>query len=260
MSHLLRKTIMTLLVMIGLSACASRTDYAPVTDVSMIEPLPHHGIYRVTAGETLYSIAWRYGLDYRYIAQRNHLTRPYHVQTGQILYLTRYAPPVHKTKPLPTPVIKQPIIKTATHTPHHTASPPLPAAPQIHDREPNQIISFWRWPAYGRVIGTFSSHNKGINVAGNLGDPIFATATGKVVYSGHGLRGYGNLIIIKHNGRFLSAYAYNSKVLVKEDDWVKGGQKIAEMGNTSSQRGLLHFEIRRNGQPVNPLIYLTHKI
>ncbi len=249
---LISKISTILLLAACLSACAGRTDYAPVSDVSTIEPLPKNGIYRVTAGETLYSIAWRYGLDYRDIAQRNHLKLPFHVQKGQVIYLTQNAP-----------LQKQPSVKVLTrHTTPvlpPTRKKPLPLAPRIHEQEPNKIISFWRWPAHGQVIGTFSSTNKGINISGYSGDPIFATATGKVVYSGHGLRGYGNLIIIKHNSKFLSAYAHNKKVAVKEGDWVESGQKIAEMGNTGTTHTLLHFEIRRNGQPVNPLIYLTHK-
>ncbi len=98
--------------------------------------------------------------------------------------------------------------------------------------------------------------NKGINIGGRLGAPIYAAAAGQVVYSNHGLRGYGNLIIIKHNSSFLTAYAHNSVVLVKEGDWVQGGQRIAEMGSTGAVRTMLHFEIRRNGKPVNPLSYL----
>lgn len=256
MAGLTLKIIITLLLIAGLNACVSRTDYAPVSDVSMIEPLPKNGVYPVAAGETLYSIAWRYGLDYRDIAQRNHLVRPYHVQAGQVIYLTQYKP-LHKAKPIIAPI--KPTAQIALVTPR-AASKPTPIAMRTPEPEPNKLISLWYWPANGQVIGTFSSANKGINIGGYSGDPVFATATGKVVYSGHGLRGYGNLIIIKHNSKFLSAYAHNKKVLVKEGDWVTNGQKIAEMGNTGAQHTLLHFEIRRNGQPVNPLIYLTQKV
>ena len=118
----------------------------------------------------------------------------------------------------------------------------------------------WQWPARGTVISQFSSLNKGINIKGERGDPIFATAAGKVVYSGNGLRGYGNLIIIKHNSTFLTAYAHNSRILVKNGAWVSAGQQIAEMGNTGTKQTMLHFEIRRHGQPINPLIYLSKKI
>lgn len=122
--------------------------------------------------------------------------------------------------------------------------------------EPTKGVSVWSWPAKGPVIGQFSSINKGINIGGRYGAPIFATAAGKIVYSGNGIRGYGNLIIIKHNSTFLTAYAHNSVVRVKEGEWVKRGQKIAEMGNSGTRRVMLHFEIRRKGEPVNPLDYL----
>lgn len=242
------------LLVTGLSACSTRTDYAPVSDVNIIESLPKNGIYRVGAGETLYSIAWRFGMDYRDLARRNHLRPPYSIHQGQIIYLTKNAPlkavntPVAIPLPAPKPQI-QPSIKK-----------PVVIAPKPRDIEPNKSISYWEWPARGQVIGSFSAANKGINISGYLGEPVYATAMGKVVYSGHGLRGYGNLIIIKHNSIYLSAYAHNKKLLVKEGDWVKGGQKIAEMGNTGARRTLLHFEIRRNGRPVNPLIYLPHKV
>lgn len=251
------KTGMVFLVAFGLSACSTRTDYAPVSDVNIIESLPKNGIYRVGVGETLYSIAWRFGMDYRNLARRNHLTPPYHIQPGQIIYLTKNAPTQTVNLPVSPPA---PVRKSSTRMIQPVLKKPVIVTPELHEREPNKIISTWKWPAHGQVIGTFSAMNKGINISGNAGDPVFATATGKVVYSGHGLRGYGNLIIIKHNSIFLSAYAHNKKVLVTEGDWVKGGQKIAEVGNTGARRTLLHFEIRRNGQPVNPLIYLTRKI
>jgi lipoprotein NlpD len=117
----------------------------------------------------------------------------------------------------------------------------------------------WQWPAQGDVLKGFSLQmggNKGIDIAGNLGDPVRAVAPGKVVYSGSGLRGYGNLVIIKHSDNYLSAYAYNKKLLVKEGDVVKAGAEIAKMGQNDAGRVMLHFEIRRNGKPVNPLLYL----
>lgn len=127
----------------------------------------------------------------------------------------------------------------------------------------NQIIparsGCWSWPACGKVVRGFALQpggNKGIDIAGQLGDPIRAIAPGKVVYSGNGLKGYGNLIIIKHSDNYLSAYAYNRKLLVKEGDIVKAGTEIANMGQNDSGRVLLHFEIRQNGKPVNPLLYL----
>ncbi|MHB1947762.1 MAG: peptidoglycan DD-metalloendopeptidase family protein [Gammaproteobacteria bacterium] len=220
-------------LILQLSGCASDSQvYAPVLDAS-IESLPKHGTYRVRHDDTLYSIAWRYGLDYRYLAKVNHISPPYHIEPSQLLYL-RHAT-TNKKRHAP----KMP-------RPHHI------------EREPTAAVSQWLWPATGPVVRAFSELNKGINISGHMGAPVYATAPGKVVYSGNGLRAYGNLIIIKHNSLFLSAYAYNNKVLVKEGDWVTGGQKIAEIGS-NAHHALLHFEIRRSGKPVNPLSYLGRR-
>ncbi len=119
----------------------------------------------------------------------------------------------------------------------------------------------WQWPAQGRVIANFSSENakKGIDIGGKNGQPILAAAPGVVVYSGSGLRGYGQMVIIKHNDLFLSAYAHNSRLLVKEGDVVKAHSKIAEMGQTDTETVRLHFEIRKNGMPVGPMLYLPKR-
>ena len=127
---------------------------------------------------------------------------------------------------------------------------------ELNPIEPAKNVNTWYRPAKGPIIATYSAQNKGLNFGGKLGDPVFATAEGKVVYSGNGLRGYGNLIILKHNSTFLTAYAHNNKILVKEGEWVRAGQIIAEMGRTGTRRVMLHFEIRRSGKPVNPLNYL----
>jgi lipoprotein NlpD len=249
----LSRLLVYLLILASLNACSSRMDYAPV---STIEPLPKNGKYRVAPDETLYSIAWRYGLDYRDLAKRNRLPSPYHVKSGQLIYLTKH-------KPLPPPLQSKKMPAEKPHLPLFILSPPVKAnhfSARTTEQEPTRAVSYWHWPARGVIIGTFSSVNKGINISGYLGQPILATAAGRVVYSGHGLRGYGNLIIIKHNSIFLTAYAHNKTVLVKEGAWVKMGQKIAEMGNAGTQHAQLHFEIRRNGQPVNPLIYLNGKV
>jgi len=262
MSVILKTLVFLVVTLFALSinACSSRTDYAPISAINTIEPLPKNGIYRVSQGETLYSIAWRYGLDYRDLAGRNHLNKPYHLHSGQIIYLTNARLPRLK------PAASQKTLLAEPRNDGHVSGLPRPKpkpvqnfAPQPKHNE-NPIVSTWYWPTQGRIISTFSSDNKGINISGEIGNPIFATAAGKIVYSGHGLHGYGNLIIIKHNNQFLSAYAHNKTILVKEGDWVESGQKIAEMGNTGSKNTFLHFEIRRNGQPVNPLISLTRKV
>lgn len=229
-----------------LTACETTETYAPVIDATQIEPVPKSGVYRVSANDTLYSIAWRFGLDYRDLAARNHITHPYHIETGQLIYLTTDAPIIQ------TPSLQE--IKQAQGS--LTPKPKYEPAHRTFEKEPVGNVKNWLRPAKGPIIGGYSSQNKGLNFGGHLGDPIFATAAGKVVYSGNGLRGYGNLIIIKHNSTFLTAYAHNRRVFVKEGDWVKAGEKIAEMGNTGTRRIMLHFEIRRSGKPVNPLNYL----
>ncbi len=122
----------------------------------------------------------------------------------------------------------------------------------------NQLDTEWIWPTNGKLLSSFSKNSKGVKISGQAGQPILASADGEVVYSGHGLRGYGNLIIIKHNNTFLSAYAHNSKLLVKEGESVIKGQKIAEMGNTDTDTTQLHFEIRKHGKPVDPMEYLPN--
>lgn len=242
----MRKLFFAAVLMSSLAACSMETNYAPVMDVSTIEHVPKSGVYRVMPHETLYSIAWRYGMDYRYLANLNHIAPPYHVVAGQRLYLRG------KPKPMPTRELpSQPAFSAPVMT------QPQQSQSIVEHHEPNAPVRTWRWPAQGPVIGTYSALNKGINIGGYSGDPIYATAAGMVVYSGNGLRGYGNLIIIKHNSAFLTAYAHSSVVLVKEGQWVKAGQEIAEMGHTGARRVMLHFEIRYNGQPVNPLNYLA---
>lgn len=238
------KKIIFFCLTLFLTGCAFNTEnYAPVIEISTLEPIPKSGVHRVAYQETLYSIAWMYGLDYREIAKRNNLLPPYSVHEEQLIYL-----PQKKTHiSVPKTVVKK-------------ETPGL--SPKIvvkEEKEPRAPVARWLPPARGPIIGKFSSLNKGINIGGALGDPIFASASGKIVYSGSGLRGYGNLIIIKHNSTYLTAYAHNKRVFVHDGDWVNAGQKIAEMGDTGTTHVMLHFEIRRNGQPVNPAIYLASK-
>jgi lipoprotein NlpD len=251
----------TLFCILCFSACTTTETYAPVMDASQIEAVPKSGTYRVSANDTLYSIAWRYGLDYRDLANQNHIAHPYHIEIGQVLYLTSNAPrlPTNEsalemhTAPSSFTQKKLPSREPSTEQPSQKQNIPEASS----SLEPTKKVSDWYRPAKGPIIAFYSIQNKGLNFGGKLGDPIFATAAGKVVYSGNGLRGYGNLIIIKHNSTFLTAYAHNNKILVKEGEWVRAGQKIAEMGNTGTRRIMLHFEIRRSGKPVNPLNYLS---
>jgi lipoprotein NlpD len=225
-----------------LSACDSGTNFAPVTDAVNFEAIPRAGNHRVRHGETLYEIAWRYGIDYRDLAMRNHMHSPYVLYTGQIIHLgskpygaNSHRETIHPHRPVP-------VFQEATGS---------------VDPESNRAVGAWFWPAKGKVANAFSAQNKGINIAGQLGQPIYAAAAGRVVYAGNGLRGYGNLVIVKHNSIYLSAYAHNNNLYVKEGNWVNKGQIIAGMGNTGTDRVMLHFEIRQAGKPVNPTIFYS---
>ena len=203
-----------------------------------------NGYHYVKRGETLFSISWRYNLDYKQVARWNRIAPPYTIYPQQRI---RVRPPTNRVatqrkETTPSKATATQRKKTATK-PRVVASAP----------------SKWRWPVKGKIIEKYSNKNggnSGIDIAARAGTSILAAAPGKVVYSGNGLRGYGNLVIIKHNASFLSAYAHNRKLLVKEGQSVKSGQKIAELGDTGTSRAKLHFEIRKNGKPVDPLRYL----
>jgi lipoprotein NlpD len=218
-----------------LASCSGDT-YAPVTDLGRAEQIPKAGMHHVVSGDTLYSIAWRYGLDYRTLASWNNIKPPFTIQKNQWIVLRQKSS--FNRASVVNPTKQMAAVKKIDN----------------EDREPDYSVAGWKWPARGKIINGFSATNKGVNIAGREGESIYAMAGGKVVYSGNGLRGYGNLVIIKHNNLYLSAYAHCRWVLVKDGDWVKKGQKIAEMGNTGSDKTMLHFEIRRAGKPVNPLI------
>lgn len=210
-----------------LCSCGPHKNFAPVTDVSGYETIPSDGKYRVAAGDTLYSIAWRYGVDYRQLASKNSIDAPYSLQAGEVLY-------IRGDKPV-----------SVNHQ--------IADANSGVNKEPEYQISRWQWPTRGKVVSGFSNKNNGIKIRGFYGDSVYAAAPGKVVYAGSGLRGYGNLVIIKHNSQYLSAYALNKELYVKEGEWVSGGQKIAQVGMDVANRPSLHFEIRKAGDPVNPL-------
>ena len=246
---------------------------------------PPPGYYRVKPGDTLYRIALENGQNYRDIATWNNLTNPNQIEVDQLL---RVAPPGANVAALTPGVATSPIgggaVQAAplgaapgtTGTPAGvttgvTAAPPVygsgltattpPAVtPQTPASDANTAANgniVFAWPARGPILGTFDdAKNKGVNIGGALGDPVKASADGRVVYAGNGLRGYGNLIIIKHDATYLTAYAHNRALMVKEGDAVTRGQKIAEMGNSDSDRVMLHFEVRRQGKPVDPLKYL----
>lgn len=210
------------------------------------------GYHRVQPEETLYSISWRYGLDYREVAGWNDLKPPYTIYTGQQL---RIAPPVvqgRETAAATRPPQVAPIVTAPT-----VSSPPPARIPAVTVTASGSIQ--WQWPVQGNLLHTFSdseSSRKGIDIGGKLGQPVRAAAAGQVVYAGSGLLNYGKLIILKHNDNYLSAYAYNQVLRVHEGDSVVAGQHIADMGNKAKGYALLHFEVRYDGRPVNPLKYL----
>jgi len=250
------KLLKLILISCFISACANDyKTYAPVTEISVIEPIPRTGSHTVVTGETLYSIAWRYGLDFNNLAKYNKLTPPYSIKPQDIIYLNKQKSEAKKPA-APKKVVKKTKKPTTSKKPITKTKPQKKIIAKPKEKEPTAKVTSWAWPAKGKVIAKYSSQNKGINIAGRNGSSIRATANGKVVYSGNGLKGYGNLLIIKHNKTYLTAYAHNSKILVKNGDFVKQGQTIAHMGNTGTRKTMLHFEIRRNGKPVNPLHHL----
>lgn len=228
-----------------------------------------HGQYTVRRGDTLWSIAFRFGWDWKELAQRNGIGPPHVIYPGQVIRFdgraprnVAAAPPVRTPAPVP-PRSSGPVVATPVPTP-----PPLVRAPQPAPSASTPIKSVtrsasgWAWPANGPIIGRFSSNgslNKGIDIAGELGQPVLAASDGSVVYAGSGLRGYGELVIIKHSDTYVSAYGHNRRLLVQEGQKVKAGQTIAEMGSTGTDRVKLHFEIRRQGKPVDPQQYLPKR-
>lgn len=244
-------------------------------------------VHVVQKGETLYSIAFNYGFDYHELAELNGIPDPNVISIGQQIRLFPGGrPAIADSKPLVRSPKEQPkLVKYAyseaaqaeidrmegQDKPAPLAStikpeskpkpPPVTETKPGKDDESVEVDESLEWglPTQGKVIAGFSeaANRKGIDIAGKLGQPVNASAPGKVVYSGSGLRGYGKLVIIKHNNTFLSAYAHNDKVLVKEGQTVARGQKIAEMGNSDTDQVKLHFEVRRLGKPVDPAKYLS---
>jgi len=204
----------------------------------------------VKPGDNLYSISFESGFNYLEVAEWNQIDPEDFIYPGQKIKL--YPPQDQATAPAPT----QPA--SAPAKPKQPAAKSTPAATTASVPASSAAVSDWIWPADGQIIARFSAAERrnGIEIAGQSGSPIRVAASGRVVYSGTGLIGYGRIIIVKHSTSFLSVYAHNSRVVVKEGDSVSRGQKIAEMGSTDADRVKLHFEIRLNGKPVDPLRYL----
>ena len=216
----------------------------PAPDVRDAKPVDRArrevpAVHVVRRRETLSAVAWRYGLDYRSIARWNRINPPYVIYPGQRLALR--GPPnrgAGAQGPKAAAGKRRPVDSTASSVP----------------------VKGWVWPAKGKVVGRFGKGgNDGIDIGGRRGQPVMAAKDGRVVYTGSGLVGYGRLVIVKHTERLLSAYAHNDRLLVKEGQTVRAGQKIAEMGSTGADRVQLHFEVRRDGKPLNPMKYLSRR-
>lgn len=236
-----------------LVGCAGFTS----VDAKFAKTSPTSGTHVVRLGETLYAIAWRYGWDYKELASANSIYSPYTIYPGQSIYFSKGHKPA---KPIRNTVSKPNKNLTNSAPP---VNPPVASAYKTPPKQQPTAATngkiTWYWPANGPVIANFSSVspiNKGIDIGGSIGESVLAAAAGTVVYAGSGLLGYGNLVIIKHNDRYLSAYAHNRRLLVKENQQVKARQPIAEIGSSGTDKVKLHFEIRRNGKPVNPTRYL----
>lgn len=232
--------------------------YTPVTK----------GQHVVQGGETLYSLAFNYGRDWRELANENNIGAPYTIYPGQVISLsgratssTTTTTKTHDSGGIKVTTTQKPTTSTTTKpaaTQTQTQTKPTTSTPT----PTTAVVGGWTWPAIGSVISTYSptgSLNKGIDIAASEGTAVMAASAGTVVYAGNNLHGYGNLLIIKHNDSFVSAYGHNRSLLVKEGQKVTAGQKIAEMGSTGADRVKLHFEIRLNGKPVDPLKYLPKK-
>jgi len=251
---------------------------APAASTAAPAPMPGSenagkpGYYTVKPGDTLARIGLESGQNYRDIARWNNLDNPNRIEAGQVL---RVIPPgtseegsvtravaANKIAVAPLPAASAPkTVASATLAPSATAASAAPAptpapAPMLVEDDATFI-----WPARGTIVASFdeAKNRKGLDIGGAAGDPVIAAADGKVVYAGSGLRGYGNLIIIKHNNTFLTAYAHNQTLLVKEEQSVKQGQKIAEMGNSDTDQVKLHFEVRKLGKPVDPVKHLPSR-
>ena len=239
------------------------------------------GFYTVKPGDTLIRIGLENGQSHKDIARWNALDNPNRIEVGQVLRVVpppggdamAVARPVTSGTVTTTPISSAPVQAASAQANAPAASAPASAASapasassgavQVANAGPAVAVSAgeddvaWIWPGKGAVLAEFNeAKNKGVDIGGAAGDPVFAAADGKVVYAGAGLRGYGNLIILKHNATFLTAYAHNQALLVKEDQVVKKGQKIAAMGSSDTDHVKLHFEIRRQGKPVDPMKYL----
>lgn len=267
MTQAVKNVSIIVMVLATLVGCTS-LHRAPVDDGSKsasqspYPPLPKDcsQTWTVKRGDTLIGIALDTGADYRDIASMNQLSNPNIVQLDRTLCVRRNGQKSAKKTAAPgqPPATEQ----NAKDNNKALAAKPVDDMPSTSAATSTAMadgIKF-AWPAKGKVIAGFNdASNKGINIAGKMGEPVDAAADGKVVYAGSGLRGYGNLVIVKHDGNYLTAYAHNSKILVKEGESVRRGQRIADMGDSDADTVMLHFEVRRQGKPVDPLKFMSQR-
>ena len=258
-----------------LAGCSTQANRAPVEDRGQsssstssgvdVKSLPgaenagKPGYYTIKPGDTLIKVGLEHGQSWKDIARWSNLDNPNVIEVGQVVRVVPPGRDVASSSSSSSGRGVAPVVVGSGSTAASSTTPaptPTPTAPAAKGADDVDFI----WPASGSLIAGFDeSRNKGYDISGKAGDPVIAAADGRVVYAGAGLRGYGNLIILKHNNTYLTAYAHNQSLLVKEDQSVKKGQKIAEMGSTDADRVKLHFEVRRQGKPVDPSRYLPSR-
>lgn len=284
-----------IIILLALTGCSSSGGRAPVTDLTRNKHTrsslyvkkhsspPQKTTYKVKAGDTLYSLAWKTGLDVNTLARRNKLSSPYIIHPGQLLILSNKGqnkkanaiPKKVKTTSLSQKKAGKTSVRNTGQSGDKNSSKKVEQKKakaysgkkskleaEKSQKKVRGKINHWRWPVQGKLTKTFASSQvgmRGVSIANRRGTAIYAAASGQVVYAGNGLRGYGNLIIIKHNSDYLSAYAHNDKLLVVENEQIKENQKIAIMGDSGTSSVHLHFEIRYRGKSVDPLRYLPKR-
>ncbi|MCO4784659.1 MAG: peptidoglycan DD-metalloendopeptidase family protein [Marinomonas atlantica] len=263
---LTRKLSGALMLCLVLSGCASDSFHYSNTgsfknsaNSPRTRAMPSNGVYRVNSGDTLFSIAFSFGLDYRQVAKINNIVAPYTIYPNQKIRLKgSVIRPSTKTRT----VAKTTSTQQKSVPKNTTVKVNSPTKTVSTVKIPDKKVSSWRWPISGSVTRGFSNagvSSKGIDIRGKDAEHVKAAADGVVVYAGNGLIGYGNLVIVKHNEVYLSAYAYNERILVKEKQSVRSGDSLAIIGGKGTDKPLLHFEVRRDGQPIDPLKVLPKK-
>jgi lipoprotein NlpD len=254
-------------VSFALVAC-STSQYAPVQDLgySTTQLLTGNSVqrsptsYQVRSGDTMFAIAWRFGWDYKKLAKINGISSPYTIYVGQVVYFNDKKANKAVNDSNVKGAVKKPVVTTNISIKKPSATTVVPTTKPPYNKVYNGPASVqWSWPLKGKVLKGFSNKGsafQGVDLSAILGMSVKAAANGIIVYAGSGIQGYGKLVVIKHNNTFLSAYAYNSRILVIEGATVSAGQVIAEVGKGPQLDPRLHFEIRKDGKPVNPLGYL----